>query len=78
MESDMAPMDLSDLQPGDSSEYVQYLQQLLNHHYQQDVVPESGEFDDTTANAVEVFRAQNGLADGSTVDSEVWAKLLGQ
>lgn len=64
-----------DLHPGESSEWVLYLQQMVNHHYQQSVVPESGEFDETTANAVSHFRDQNGLGDGSTVDSSVWDKL---
>ncbi|CRK56564.1 hypothetical protein [Alloactinosynnema sp. L-07] len=64
-----------DLSPGESSEWVQYLQQLLNHHYQQTVVAENGEFDDATANAVRHFRTQNGLPDGDTVDSYVWDLL---
>lgn len=66
-----------DLRPGESSEWVLYLQQLLNHHYQQTVVPESGEFDDTTAGAVSHFREQNGFSSGSTVDSSVWDRLTG-
>lgn len=67
-----------DLQPGQSSEWVNYLQRLLNQHYQQSVVAENGEFDDTTANAVRHFRQQNGLGDGSNVDSHMWAKLTGE
>jgi Putative peptidoglycan binding domain len=66
-----------DLQPGEVSEWVLYLQQMLNHFYQQDVVPESGEFDDTTASAVSHFREQNGLDEGSTVDWTVWDRLTG-
>ena len=65
------------LEPGQSSEWVAYLQQLLNHHYQQSVVPENGEFDDTTANAVRHFRQQGGLGDGAGVDAHVWAALTG-
>ena len=67
-----------DLEPGTSSEWVSYLQQMLNHHYQQTVVAENGEFDDTTASAVAHFREQNGLANGSTVDSTFWDTLLGR
>lgn len=64
-----------DLQPGQSSAWVTYLQQLLNHHYQQTVVAESGTFDDTTANTVQHFRQQNSLGGGPTVDATVWAAL---
>lgn len=67
-----------DLAPGESSEWVLYLQQMINHHYQQAVVPESGAFDETTASAVSHFREQNGLAAGHTVDSSVWNRLAGQ
>jgi peptidoglycan hydrolase-like protein with peptidoglycan-binding domain len=65
-----------DLGWGDSGEWVTYLQQMLNHYYEQDIVPETGEFDDTTANVVQHFREQHGLPDGSTVDYLVWEKLL--
>ncbi|HVK21840.1 MAG TPA: peptidoglycan-binding domain-containing protein [Actinokineospora sp.] len=64
-----------DLSPNESSEWVQYLQQLLNHYYQQTVVPESGEYDETTVNAVRHFRAQNGLPESDSVDSDVWDLL---
>jgi hypothetical protein len=73
----MTPVTNPDLSPGESSEWVLYLQQLLNHHYEQEVVPESGEFDDTTASAVSHFREQMGLAEGSTVDWTVWERLIG-
>lgn len=66
-----------DLTPGQSSEWVLHLQRVLNHHYQQTVVAESGEFDDTTENAVRHFRQQNGLPDSSTVDAAVWSQLAG-
>jgi hypothetical protein len=66
-----------DLAPGQSSEWVSYLQQLLNHHYQQSVVAENGAFDDATANTVQHFREQNGLGNSSNVDSQVWARLTG-
>lgn len=64
-----------DLQPGESSEWVLYLQQLLNHHYQELVVQENGEFDETTASTVSHFRQQHGLDEGSIVDSSVWEAL---
>lgn len=67
-----------DLQPGISSEWVSYLQQMLNHHYQQTVVEENGSFDDATASAVTHFRDQNGLPGGSHVDSQFWDALLGR
>ncbi|PPK67644.1 papain-like cysteine protease family protein [Actinokineospora auranticolor] len=70
--------DEPDLAPGDSSEWVAYLQQMLNHHYQQGVVGESGEFDDTTAGAVSHFADQNGLSSGDRVDSRFWDVLLGR
>jgi hypothetical protein len=66
-----------DLSQGDSGEWVSYLQQMLNHYYQQSVVPESGDFDETTANTVQHFRQQSGLADGTGVDTELWEALLG-
>jgi hypothetical protein len=55
---------------------VNYLQQMLNHHYQQTVVDENGSFDDATASAVAHFRTQNGLTDGSSVDVQFWDTLL--
>ena len=66
-----------DLAAGESSEWVLYLQQLLNHHYQQDVVPETGWFDEATASAVSLFRDQNGLEKGDWVDETVWERLSG-
>ena len=65
-----------DLTPGESSEWVLYLQQMLNHHYQQEVVPENGWFDEATASAVSHFRAENGLEPGDTVDWAVWERLV--
>jgi hypothetical protein len=70
--------DEPDLEPGVSSEWVSYLQQMLNHHYQQTVVHESGTFDAATASAVAHFRTQNRLGDGSTVDTAFWDALLGR
>ena len=70
--------DEPDLEPGVSSEWVSYLQQLLNHHYGQTVVDETGFFDDATASAVAHFRTQSGLPDGDGVDSQFWDMLLGR
>ncbi|HEV2778578.1 MAG TPA: peptidoglycan-binding domain-containing protein [Actinophytocola sp.] len=70
--------DEPDLSPGVSSEWVSYLQQMLNHNYQQTVVDENGSFDDATASAVAHFRDQNGLPSGSHVDSACWDALLGR
>ncbi len=67
-----------DLEPGVSSEWVSYLQQMLNHHYQQTVVDENGTYDDATASAVAHFRTQNGLPKASTVDEGFWNALLGR
>ncbi|SRR6266545_6998244 len=70
--------DEPDLEHGVSSEWVSYLQQMLNHHYQQTVVHESGVYDDATASAVAHYRTQNGLSDKSTVDGTFWDALLGR
>jgi peptidoglycan hydrolase-like protein with peptidoglycan-binding domain len=70
--------DEPDLEPGASSEWVSYLQQLLNHHYQQTVVEENGWYDDATTSAVGHFRQQNGLPKGDFVDSVFWDALLGR
>jgi peptidoglycan hydrolase-like protein with peptidoglycan-binding domain len=70
--------DEPDLEPGSSSEWVSYLQQMLNHHYQQQVVTENGFYDDETQSAVQHFREQNGLPEVSTVDSTFWDMLLGR
>lgn len=67
-----------DLSPSTSSEWVAYLQQLLNHHYQQSVVAESGEYDEATVAVVRHFREQNGLAESDGVDASVWAVLTGE
>ncbi|MFL6142421.1 MAG: peptidoglycan-binding protein [Labedaea sp.] len=70
--------DEPELKPGASSEWVSYLQQMLNHHYQQTVVEENGWYDDATASAVAHFRKQSGLDEGDHVDSEFWDLLLGR
>jgi hypothetical protein len=55
--------------------WIAYLQQMLNYHYQQEVVPDSGEFEWLTARAVRHFREQNGLPEGEHVDHALWGKL---
>jgi hypothetical protein len=70
--------DKPNLSPGQSSDWVRYLQSMINHYYQQSVVPESGEFDGTTADTVRYLRQQSGLRDTADVDGEVWAVLDGQ
>src|SRR5256885_3485281 len=55
--------------------WIAYLQQMLNYHYQQEVVPDRGEFEWLTARAVQHFREQNHLPPGSHVDREFWGKL---
>lgn len=70
--------DEPDLEPGASSEWVSYLQQMLNHHYGQTVVDENGWYDDATGSAVAHFRTQNGLPDGDGVDAQFWDRLLGR
>jgi peptidoglycan hydrolase-like protein with peptidoglycan-binding domain len=70
--------DEPDLGLGDSSEWVTYLQQMLNHHYQQLVVDENGFYDDATASAVAHFRAQSGLPESNSVDAQFWDTLLGR
>ncbi len=57
--------DEPDLGPGDSSEWVSYLQQMLNHYYGESVVEENGSYDDATASAVTHFRAPRILPDVS-------------
>jgi len=64
-----------ELSYGERGAWVTYLQTLLNHHYQQTVVAETGEFDEATAGVVEYFRQQNGMPRGSTADSAVWSTL---
>lgn len=68
--------DEPDLELGASSEWVSYLQQMLNHHYGQLVVEEHGWYDEATGSAVAHFRQQNGLPEGTHVDDVFWDALL--
>jgi hypothetical protein len=58
-----------------SSEWVRYLQQMLNYFYQMQVVPQNGEFDDTTRHAVAHLRDHLGLSGEAIVDDELWKQL---
>lgn len=64
------------LSPSMTSEWVLYLQQLLNQYYNASVVPESGDFDETTADVVRSLRESAGLDSSSEVDQGVWRLLV--
>jgi peptidoglycan hydrolase-like protein with peptidoglycan-binding domain len=66
-----------ELRAGDGGEWVLYLQQSLNHHYQQQVTAESGEFDEALAGVVRHFQAQLGLATTGVADAAIWQALTG-
>jgi peptidoglycan hydrolase-like protein with peptidoglycan-binding domain len=70
------PDPLPDLD-ADSTEtdWIKYLQQMLNYHYQSQVVTENGQYDTQTAGAVEHFRSQQGLHPGPNANAKVWEKL---
>ena len=55
--------------------WITYLQQMLNYHYQTEVVPTTGDFEWLTARTVSHFREQNGLGEGTFVDIQFWNKL---
>lgn len=67
-----------ELRAGVSSEWVLYLQQTLNHHYQQTVTAESGEFDEALESVVRHFQGQQGLPDTGVVDAATWSALTGE
>lgn len=67
-----------ELRSGVSSEWVLYLQQTLNHHYQQTVTAESGEFDEALESVVRHFQGQQGLPATGVVDAATWAALTGE
>jgi hypothetical protein len=66
-----------ELRAGDGGEWVLYLQQSLNHHYQQQVIAESGEFDAALDGVVRHFQAQQGLDPTGTADAATWQALTG-
>lgn len=65
------------LRAGDDGDWVRYLQQSLNHHYQQQVSAESGEFDAALDGAVRHFQAQQGIEPTGVVDAPTWQALTG-
>lgn len=67
-----------ELRAGVSGEWVLYLQQTLNHHYQQTVTAESGEFDDALEAVVAHFQRQQGLTPDGVVNAETWARITGE
>jgi hypothetical protein len=68
--------DEPDLLPGEISEWVTYLQQTLNHYYQQAVVAETGTFDEATAAIVQQLRDHVSLPAGAHVDAALWMLML--
>lgn len=66
-----------ELRAGDGGEWVLYLQQSLNHHYQQQVTAESGEFDAALDGAVRHFQSQQGIEPAGVVDATTWQALTG-
>jgi len=66
-----------ELRSGSSGEWVLYLQQSINHHYQQPVIAENGEFDAALASVVQHFQRQQELSPTGTVDGETWLALTG-
>ncbi|GAB1512744.1 peptidoglycan-binding domain-containing protein [Actinophytocola sp. KF-1] len=66
-----------ELRAGDGGEWVLYLQQSLNHHYQQQVIAESGEFDAALDGVVRHFQAQQGIDADGVVDAVTWQALTG-
>jgi hypothetical protein len=66
-----------ELRAGDGGEWVLFLQQSLNHHYQQQVTAESGEFDAALDGAVRHFQSQQGIAPDGVVDPTTWQALTG-
>jgi len=65
------------LRAGDDGEWVRYLQQSLNHHYQQQVSAETGEFDAALDGAVRHFQAQQDIEPTGVVDALTWQALTG-
>jgi peptidoglycan hydrolase-like protein with peptidoglycan-binding domain len=64
------------LQPGDSGDWVTYLQRALVL-VGIDPAPEvTGSYDDATAASVRAVRSTAGLTEGDTTDDEVWAAVL--
>lgn len=59
------------------TDWVTYLQQMLNHHYQQSVVAEDGHFGDELESVVKHAQEQNNLPVDGVVGNGLWAVLTG-
>ncbi|HET9141330.1 papain-like cysteine protease family protein [Actinophytocola sp.] len=67
---------LPELEPGSTNtQWVTFLQQMLNYYYQMQVCAEDGHFGGQTAGVVERFRKEKKLPAGDSVDTAVWGKL---
>ena len=64
------------LQPGDSGNWVTYLQEALRLTGVDPVPEVTGDYDSATAASVRAFRGTAGLAEGDTTDDGVWAAVL--
>lgn len=65
-----------ELGPGDTGEWVTYLQQLLRQHsYPVDV---NGDYDDATTGAVRQLQEVNALDVTGRTDAATWAALTGE
>jgi peptidoglycan hydrolase-like protein with peptidoglycan-binding domain len=63
------------LSPGDTGEWVTYLQQMLAHNGYQ--IPADGNYGNATAQALDQFQQAHNINTGS-VDSTTWAVLTGE
>lgn len=69
------PPVLKDDNANSHTDWVFYLQQLLNYAYEQQVLREDGHWGAHTANAVEHYRKHYNLGNDAVVDAETWKKL---
>jgi peptidoglycan hydrolase-like protein with peptidoglycan-binding domain len=67
-----------ELRSGSGGEWVLYLQQTLNHHYQQQVTEETGDYDTALESVVQHFQRQQGLEPTGVVDVATWGVLTGE
>jgi hypothetical protein len=65
------------LRKGDDSSdgWVEYMQSLLNHQFDEDVVPHNGKFDSETEKWVIKFQEREKLAVDGIVGNQTWAAL---
>ena len=64
------------LQPGDSGDWVTYLQRALVLGGIDPAPDVTGSYDSATAASVRAVRSAAGLAEGDSTDDEVWAAVL--